>query len=230
VYCRNPGFGLFLYIRNLVHFFSKKETNKNPCIGYNLIRKMSLGGAAMEPLFIDFLNSDYYDYRGTGRREERLESPEWVASFLGRWPWAHLEMPVDDTLSQLKSLRSLLRGAVEGFTRGEELTADLVAHLNACLADVTYVRRFEPQATGGALHLVPVNADWRWVMAEIVASFLQMVTEGHAGRVKICENPDCKWVYYDESKNRTRRWCSHDTCGTLMKVRRFRSRQKAGQK
>lgn len=182
----------------------------------------------MEPLFIQFLNSDYHDYRGTGKREERLESPEWVASFLSRWPQVDLGMPAGDTLVQLKALRSLLRSAVEGFQRGEELTADRIAPLNACLADVTYVRWYEPHAAGGALQLLPVSTDWRWVMAEITASFLQTVTDGLAGRIKICENPDCKWVYYDESKNRTRRWCSHDTCGTLMKVRRFRSRQKQG--
>ncbi|TMC65135.1 MAG: CGNR zinc finger domain-containing protein [Chloroflexota bacterium] len=38
-----------------------------------------------------------------------------------------------------------------------------------------------------------------------------------------CENPDCRWVYYDESANQNRRWCE-DSCANLMRVRRFRAR------
>jgi len=35
------------------------------------------------------------------------------------------------------------------------------------------------------------------------------------------------WAFYDESKNRSRRWCSAAECGNLIKVRRFRERQRA---
>jgi predicted RNA-binding Zn ribbon-like protein len=77
------------------------------------------------------------------------------------------------------------------------------------------------------LQLVPVKKDWNWVMAEIVASFGQVLARDEADRLKICQNPDCMEVFYDTSKNHTQRWCDHSTCGTLMKVRRFRANQHA---
>ncbi|WP_141639042.1 CGNR zinc finger domain-containing protein, partial [Paenibacillus riograndensis] len=41
-------------------------------------------------------------------------------------------------------------------------------------------------------------------------------------------NPDCLWVYYDDTRNRSKRYCDDKMCGNLMKVRRFRARKKAG--
>ncbi len=36
----------------------------------------------------------------------------------------------------------------------------------------------------------------------------------------------CGWVFYDRSKNRSRKWCEQATCANLMKVRRFRQRHR----
>jgi predicted RNA-binding Zn ribbon-like protein len=41
------------------------------------------------------------------------------------------------------------------------------------------------------------------------------------------ENADCLWVYYDDTRNRSKRYCDDKACGNLMKVRRFRARKKA---
>ncbi len=47
-------------------------------------------------------------------------------------------------------------------------------------------------------------------------------------RVRLCEAPDCVWLFYDGSRNRSRRWCDMRQCGNRMKARRHyrRSRQK----
>lgn len=54
------------------------------------------------------------------------------------------------------------------------------------------------------------------------------VREGEHTRVKICANPDCGWVIYDESRNQTRRWCSAADCGNLIKVRKHRRNKREG--
>jgi predicted RNA-binding Zn ribbon-like protein len=38
--------------------------------------------------------------------------------------------------------------------------------------------------------------------------------------------PGCGWVFYDRSKNRSRRWCEQATCANLMKVRRFHQKHR----
>jgi predicted RNA-binding Zn ribbon-like protein len=44
-------------------------------------------------------------------------------------------------------------------------------------------------------------------------------------RVKSC--PTCGWFFLDLSKNRSRRWCSMDTCGAVAKSRRYYQKLKA---
>ncbi|WP_210767789.1 CGNR zinc finger domain-containing protein [Cellulomonas humilata] len=45
-------------------------------------------------------------------------------------------------------------------------------------------------------------------------------------RLKACANPDCQWVYYDGSRNRSGRWCSMTECGDVMKARAYRQRSR----
>ena len=67
------------------------------------------------------------------------------------------------------------------------------------------------------------------MLAAIVGSFAEILAFGEPERIKICQNPDCLWIFYDNSKNHSRKWCENATgCGNLIKVRRFRAN--AGQK
>ena len=46
-------------------------------------------------------------------------------------------------------------------------------------------------------------------------------------RLKECENPECDLLFYDESRNASRRWCSMESCGNQQKQARFRRRHVA---
>ncbi|WEX09515.1 ABATE domain-containing protein [Chelativorans sp. AA-79] len=47
-------------------------------------------------------------------------------------------------------------------------------------------------------------------------------------RVKACPGPDgCGWLFYDETKNASRRWCSMEHCGGAAKARRYAARHGA---
>jgi predicted RNA-binding Zn ribbon-like protein len=43
--------------------------------------------------------------------------------------------------------------------------------------------------------------------------------------VRACDNPECRWLFLDTSKNHTRRWCDMKLCGNRMKARRFKARE-----
>jgi predicted RNA-binding Zn ribbon-like protein len=66
-------------------------------------------------------------------------------------------------------------------------------------------------------------------MAEIAASFAHTLAEGDTKRIRICENRDCRWVFYDTTRNYSKRYCDEKACGNLMKVRKFRERQRRKQ-
>jgi predicted RNA-binding Zn ribbon-like protein len=52
--------------------------------------------------------------------------------------------------------------------------------------------------------------------------------EGNWQRVKACRNDDCRWAFYDASRNRSGRWCDMNVCGVRHKMRAYRERQVAG--
>jgi predicted RNA-binding Zn ribbon-like protein len=181
----------------------------------------------MDTLWLDLLNSDWHDYLGGGRHEDRLENLRWLGEFLSRWNLAPGDVSSLDTRRDLKTLRAFLSRMVGRLREGKPLRDRDVAQLNAFLASGPVVRRVQRDRDGFRLRLVAGQGLRQAVLSGIAASFAQMLVEGDPSRIKICENPDCKWVIYDQSRNRTRRWCEGATgCGNLLKVRRFRERQK----
>jgi len=69
---------------------------------------------------------------------------------------------------------------------------------------------------------------------ELVGTVLRSVNDGTWERLKAC--PDCHWVFYDHSRNGSKRWCLMNAagaggrgCGTIAKVQRHRrARSQAG--
>jgi predicted RNA-binding Zn ribbon-like protein len=59
----------------------------------------------------------------------------------------------------------------------------------------------------------------------ITAAAVQLLTSPQLGRVKKCAN--CPWVFVDQSKNFSRRWCAMNDCGTSEKMRRYVIRRAA---
>jgi len=49
--------------------------------------------------------------------------------------------------------------------------------------------------------------------------------DGTWSRLKACSQDDCRWVFYDRSRNRSSRWCEMAVCGNRNKAREFRRRR-----
>lgn len=62
-----------------------------------------------------------------------------------------------------------------------------------------------------------------WLVAE---SAVQLLTDDDLSRIKECPGAgDCGWLFYDTSRNGTRRWCSMEGCGSRVKMRRQYARR-----
>ncbi|HUX08151.1 MAG TPA: ABATE domain-containing protein [Acidobacteriota bacterium] len=180
----------------------------------------------MEPAWMDLLNSDWHDYRGSGRSEDRLANPNWLKGFLRRWSGAPQAVSPDRAAEALRELRSLLRRIVDAAISGRPIPGKARDLLNSYLAGSPVVRHLEKAKESYQLQLLPVAQDLDFILSDIALSFAEVLAEGDLARIKICENSDCLWVFYDNSRNRSRRWCEGSGCGNLMKVRRFRERQR----
>jgi predicted RNA-binding Zn ribbon-like protein len=49
---------------------------------------------------------------------------------------------------------------------------------------------------------------------------------GTLSRLKVCSNSECRWVFYDRSRNRQGHWCEMALCGNRLKNRAFRARRR----
>ncbi len=64
----------------------------------------------------------------------------------------------------------------------------------------------------------------------VVLSATELLTTGDLTRVKECppEEGGCGWLFYDMSKNKSRRWCDMAECGSRVKMRRYYARKRSG--
>jgi predicted RNA-binding Zn ribbon-like protein len=178
----------------------------------------------MDASCIDFINSEFRDFRGRWVRDD-LQQPDWLERFLTRWGLEVVSPPDATTLSSLLELRTLLRHIVVALANGRLSDTDLAA-LNAVLNKTALNRKLVLDDREYRLELIPLKRDWDWVQAEIVASLAELLESHDPERLKVCQNAHCLGVFYDESKSRTRRYCTSNKCANLLKVRRFRARHK----
>jgi predicted RNA-binding Zn ribbon-like protein len=68
-----------------------------------------------------------------------------------------------------------------------------------------------------------------WPIADSAATLLS--SDARADRIRVCglfDTEECSWLFVDETRAGTRRWCSMDDCGNKAKARRHYRRAKEG--
>ena len=180
-------------------------------------------------LWDDFLNSEYHDWRGSGKSEDRLDRPGWLAQWLRDNGLPDPGVPSAGEMEALKQLRAHMLHIVRQLVTQQSVGRSELDAVNLALAGGPSIRQLVLRDGRFQMDALPVRIDWSGIRAEIAASFAKMLAEGEPARLRICDNPDCLWVYYDETRNRSKRYCDDKICGNLMKVRRFRAKRKAAE-
>ncbi|MFC7618106.1 CGNR zinc finger domain-containing protein [Actinokineospora soli] len=65
------------------------------------------------------------------------------------------------------------------------------------------------------------------VTGAVLAAASRLAVLDEWERFKVCPADDCRWVFFDRSRNRSRTWCSMRVCGNREKARAWRERAKA---
>ena len=178
----------------------------------------------MDSLWIDFVNSDWHDPLGRAPDRDQLHDHAWVRRFLEAWKLPRLDVRSAGSRSSLGELRGLLQQFVrtlvtDGSLRPAELTA-----LNRYLTARPVTSRLEIDDDSFRLRLTPTSKGLDGVLFTVAESFATFLTDGDPTRLKLCENQDCRWVFYDTTRSRTRRGCA-DSCANLIKVRKCRQKK-----
>jgi predicted RNA-binding Zn ribbon-like protein len=64
-------------------------------------------------------------------------------------------------------------------------------------------------------------------VGRILAEVSTGMADGTWERLKACRADDCKFAFLDTAKNRSRAWCSMQSCGNRAKVAAYRERHTA---
>jgi predicted RNA-binding Zn ribbon-like protein len=168
---------------------------------------------------LDLVNSQH------GRGPDLLED-DWFDDFLAHWGFAPPGRPRERERKKLLALRGLMRRIVETLDEGDAPSAADLARLDRFLRGARFSRVLERSDSSLGIQLVPARRDWAWVLSELAFALSELLARGEVDRIKVCDNVDCRFAFYDASKNRSRRWCAHTTCGNRHKVKQFRARRR----
>lgn len=100
----------------------------------------------------------------------------------------------------------------------------------------TLERYFKAARSHQKLRWKKMGLAWKWPEMDsdpeiplwlLSSSAAGLMLSQEAQRVRTCDNPECRWLFLDTSKNHTRRWCDMRLCGNRMKARRFKAQRKA---
>jgi len=170
---------------------------------------------------LDLINSRWNDHLGTSETYDRLPEPLFRRAFLKRWGYRVPDPDDARARARLASLRALLRGVLEHYIAGRPLPPSMRRKLDAEINRAPISMRLTRSAEGYTLSAGRVGESWDIVTSDIAMSAARLISDGAA--VKVCANPDCSWMFTDESKPRNRRWCNVSVCGSLINVRSHRT-------
>ena len=69
-------------------------------------------------------------------------------------------------------------------------------------------------------------ADFDLIAAIIAYRMVEHILPLPKDRLRICDGPNCSWLFIDSSKAGRRRWCDMAVCGNAAKSRRFYARSR----
>jgi predicted RNA-binding Zn ribbon-like protein len=167
------------------------------------------------------LVQDFVNSRELRPAVEGLGTPQDLSAWLG----AHgvLEPGAPVTAAELaeatrvrEALRDLLAAKV-----GLEVDVDAAkAEIDAAARRAGLELRFDPTCP----RVEPTVGGVRGAIGRILVEVYDEMVDGTWERMKACKADDCRWAFLDTSKNKSRAWCSMESCGNRAKVNAYRQR------
>lgn len=155
-------------------------------------------------------------------RRERLVTPDDLGGFLAERGLSDAQTAVTFAgLRRARELREALRALLVANSGGPEPAAALEV-LNAEARRARLTLQFPAPAVA---EVVVLAAGTDAALGRILAIAAASMHDGSWPRLKAC--PNCRWAFYDHSRNRSATWCSMTLCGNRLKTRAYRRRRRA---
>ncbi|MBI2255928.1 MAG: CGNR zinc finger domain-containing protein [Proteobacteria bacterium] len=152
---------------------------------------------------------------------DRLEDAAAFAAWSARAGFPLPEPPDAAAFAEMLALRATLRTIFAALATGlapDQAALDRLAAL-APPVRLIWNDRENRAETGLAEHHPLLR-----LAHAIVGDAIELVSGPDVQRIKQCPAHDCRWFFFDTSKNGKRRWCAMADCGVKAKVNRYRGR------
>jgi predicted RNA-binding Zn ribbon-like protein len=152
-----------------------------------------------------------------------LQSAEELRDWLSERELMDPDEPVTEgDLRRAVDVREGLRALLLS-NNGSPFDASAIERLDRAASRAGLRLRFHP---GGCAEFEPDATGVDGALARLLAIVAEARVEGEWERLKACAEHTCEWAFYDKSKNRSKKWCSMETCGNVNKARAYRQRAK----
>lgn len=163
---------------------------------------------------------DYVNTAGFGPDREDLPRP----AALVAWLTAHgLEPGGRATRAEWEEARAVREALRDLLSAHNEVVRD-VAVATAVLDLAAQRAGLGVRFAAGAARAEPSASGVRGAVGRILAEVAAGMADGTWDRLKSCRADDCRWAFLDTAKNRSRAWCSMQSCGNRAKVQAYRER------
>lgn len=128
--------------------------------------------------------------------------------------------------ADVRRLRNHLHSLFAALIDGTPVPLPAVHELDVWVHRAWRQMHLDPGAKGW-LRLVRQRPIHYEPLEAIALSALELLRTSDPARLRRCQAPNaCGWLFYDDSKNGSRRWCSMSHCGVFFKMRRYRIRNR----
>jgi len=172
-------------------------------------------------LCLDFAQTDDMGY---GTRFERLKNP----AELQRWlSLSSIKLPnvriKSSDLDDARILRSAIWRVAVSIVERKNASPGDIRILNRMAREPGLVRELGPAATSVNWYRPTIGAALATISQD---SVVQFGDRAQRERLRRCENPGCKVVFFDDSRPGNRRWCASNRCGDRMRAKSYRQRHR----
>lgn len=159
---------------------------------------------------------------GYGPRFERLTVPSELKRWLSLSPLqlTGVEITPQD-LDQAKKLRGAIWRVAESVLAHTAPAAADIRLINRVACQPSLAKKLDLGAKSMRWHCPTAAAALATIAEDAVVLFGDKL---QLGRLRRCENPGCKAMFYDDSRPGLRRWCASNRCGNRIRARLYRKR------
>jgi predicted RNA-binding Zn ribbon-like protein len=127
-------------------------------------------------------------------------------------------------LNHAERLGRALRISFRAILNGQEIVREWAEPINQILRVTEGHDELQWDGRAWRLGFVARDEGLEWLLAAIARSGAELIAGGAGDSLKKCANPDCRLLFYDDSRTHRRRWCSMALCGNRSKVAAFARR------